>query len=1330
MNEPATRRRRHWTFWPLVGVAAVFVIAFLLAGWILGSSGGASLALSAAGLEATGLEGRLAGPLRAKRIEFNRPQVRVVVENVTFDWAPLGLAGGKFHVTNLVAESISIATAPSHEPATLPLTLEPPLTIVVDKAQVKRVRFGTLTNPKPGSESTFAKVDSDPGFGGGWTPDFEALDINLQSVAGGEAWVIEKLGATTKIGRVDVRGTVGARKPFNLDVTAELAGERDGRRYRITGTAKGELAKFEAIVRGTEGGVTGDAHVAIEPFEAQPVRRIAGNLGGIDINAFFPEAPRTLVSVQADIVATKDNALEGAAQLVNTETGPIDKERLPIAQLKGRLRIAPPRYDVLGATVAFAGGGSAKGDIRIDGAQAEMKLDVQGVDLAAWHGKLKPTKLAGVVEAHASAEVQRFSVNLEDPRFEIAGKAAIEKRKLTVQEVRIARGPSVAKLSGAMDLDGVRAFDFAGTLEHLDPSAFASAPQGEINARVRAKGIFSPAIAGELNVEGLDGRLAGLALSGHASVSGEEKRIAKADVSMTLGGSTLDAKGALGRTGDAMDVKLVSTDLAPIGKALAIDLAGALDIDARLTGTYAAPGGTARAKGEKLRVPGGVGFETLAIRMDIAGDASGKAEGAFDATNVTHATKIGAEVVAKAVNATLAGTRSRHRLSLQATLPAEMAPLALPTDAPREPRFSIVLAGGLVDKAAKMAWAGSIESASLTGHNAMQLAAPAPLTLARDRIEMGDALFKGDLGDARFAVTRWSPQAIELRGSSEGLLTRPIVRALGLAMSPRSNIVLAAQWDLKAGDTLDGFVRVKRVRGDLRMGEPPVALGVETLDASLEATRGQVKAALTLRGTQVGRIDASANTVVRKEDGEWRFPRNAPLSGSVEADVPTLKWAADWAGPEAKLEGRLRGKVAIGGMLGAPTYAGRIAADSIEVQNTTFGFDVDEGSAAFAFDEKTVRIEKFELASAWRPNDAAKKRFGNEVAMTRGTITAEGSLDLGDRSGAIVVHASSYPVSQLATRFIAGSGEARIAANERDITITGAFKADAGWLGIADSAPPSLSDDVLVDRGGEVPVAAGDRQRLALDFRLGLGDHLYFAGRGLFTRLVGDLRLRGEPGRSLAATGSIRTDGGTYDAYGQKLAIERGVLSFQGTLENPGLNVLAVRAQDLPVTAGVEILGTVSRPDVRLYSRPDVPDHEKLSWLVLGRGPADASEKDTATLAAAAGALLGATNNRRILRSFGLDDFGISRQNAGTLGALPQSTVAGRTSSTSGTDVFTVGKRLTQDIYVSYQQGLADAQASLRFTYQVSRKLQFLLRAGDRPGVDAIYHFTFGGDKK
>mgnify|MGYP000039875964 CR=1 FL=1 len=39
------------------------------------------------------------------------------------------------------------------------------------------------------------------------------------------------------------------------------------------------------------------------------------------------------------------------------------------------------------------------------------------------------------------------------------------------------------------------------------------------------------------------------------------------------------------------------------------------------------------------------------------------------------------------------------------------------------------------------------------------------------------------------------------------------------------------------------------------------------------------------------------------------------------------------------------------------------------------------------------------------------------------------------------------------------------------------------------------------------------------------------------------------------------------------------------------------------IEAGVQISGTAQKPVVRLISDPDLPEVEKLSWLVLGHGP-------------------------------------------------------------------------------------------------------------------------------
>jgi translocation and assembly module TamB len=112
---------------------------------------------------------------------------------------------------------------------------------------------------------------------------------------------------------------------------------------------------------------------------------------------------------------------------------------------------------------------------------------------------------------------------------------------------------------------------------------------------------------------------------------------------------------------------------------------------------------------------------------------------------------------------------------------------------------------------------------------------------------------------------------------------------------------------------------------------------------------------------------------------------------------------------------------------------------------------------------------------------------------------------------------------------------------------------------------------------------------------------------------------------------------------------------------------------------------------------------------------------------AAARAMLGSgAPGGDFAKRFGFDEVRIGRPDAASaLGALPQSTVAGKTGSASAADVVTVGKRLTNDIHVLYEQGLADAEGALRVSWQITRQFQLLLRAGYLPGLDAVYRWTF-----
>ncbi len=222
-------------------------------------------------------------------------------------------------------------------------------------------------------------------------------------------------------------------------------------------------------------------------------------------------------------------------------------------------------------------------------------------------------------------------------------------------------------------------------------------------------------------------------------------------------------------------------------------------------------------------------------------------------------------------------------------------------------------------------------------------------------------------------------------------------------------------------------------------------------------------------------------------------------------------------------------------------------------------------------------------------------------------------------------------------------------------------------------------------------------------------------GRGVSTRLAGSLELTNLPGDALVPrlSGQLRTVRGTYKAYGQQLDIERGVLRFEGPFDNPALDVLAIRP-NLQQRVGVQISGTALSPLVRLYAQPELPDAEKLSWLILGRSSANGGA-EAALLQQAAMALLGGSGP------------GLSGSLAAALG-LDELSMRGSATSSDGTTTgatVTLGKRVSQDFYVAYESSLAGAMGTLYIFYDLSRRFTLRAQAGEQSAIDLIFTLRY-----
>lgn len=168
------------------------------------------------------------------------------------------------------------------------------------------------------------------------------------------------------------------------------------------------------------------------------------------------------------------------------------------------------------------------------------------------------------------------------------------------------------------------------------------------------------------------------------------------------------------------------------------------------------------------------------------------------------------------------------------------------------------------------------------------------------------------------------------------------------------------------------------------------------------------------------------------------------------------------------------------------------------------------------------------------------------------------------------------------------------------------------------------------------------------------------------------------------------------------------MLSFAGPLDDPGLDVLAVRKTPT-VKAGVQLRGTAQRPLVTLYSEPPLPDGEKLAWLMLGHGLDRGGQQEFALLQLAAGALLSraesASLQSQIAGAFGLDSFEVR---------------AGEGEDLSST-VVSVGRRLSSRATLAYEQSLDGLNQAVKVIYQLGRHVRVEAKAGQPNSLDVFY---------
>jgi translocation and assembly module TamB len=527
------------------------------------------------------------------------------------------------------------------------------------------------------------------------------------------------------------------------------------------------------------------------------------------------------------------------------------------------------------------------------------------------------------------------------------------------------------------------------------------------------------------------------------------------------------------------------------------------------------------------------------------------------------------------------------------------------------------------------------------------------------------------------------------------------------------------------------------------------ARGALAIDAR-QLTLSQAKLQGELRGAP---WQANIDTLA------YPFDPEAPLQGDIGLQSDNLAWAAALLGPAYRAGGRLSARLKLAGTPAAPRWQGFLHGDALSFAALDLGLRLESGQLRLDFDENMLRLENFQFTNPHSPLpqklDREQRESLKSIANAPGSVSGQGYLQLPGNDaadnragGQLEFQLDKLGVMQRPEQWLAlsGTGRLQLAESQQRLNLEAKLNVDGGYWRLADLGAPRLSDDVIVSPGERHPGGwqgsggASDSQkplRANLVVDIDLGSKLYFVGAGVYSRLRGALRVQGQNGEPPRASGSIHVADGRFDAYGQRLDIEQGVLTFNGLVQNPVLNIRALR-KNQAVEAGVGITGTAQKPVIRLISEPNVPDAEKLSWLVLGEAPDEQSGADYSTLLAAAQAILGDQDGgpgsalADLQQSLGVNiSMGKSGKHQGPASQVAQSGGFGnRDDNTAQSQVVRVGARLADGLTLSYEQSLTGAESVLKLTYALTRRLSLVGQTGSDNALDLFYSFHFGKNSR
>ncbi|HGE8241443.1 autotransporter assembly complex protein TamB [Aeromonas sp. 82P] len=469
-----------------------------------------------------------------------------------------------------------------------------------------------------------------------------------------------------------------------------------------------------------------------------------------------------------------------------------------------------------------------------------------------------------------------------------------------------------------------------------------------------------------------------------------------------------------------------------------------------------------------------------------------------------------------------------------------------------------------------------------------------------------------------------------------------------------------------------------------------VADGLKTdyqqLALALDFERQQAAIRLDFASKQIGNIDT--DLLIREPAGRGL------LGGQLKFDDLKLNTFAPLIPEVRSLQGIISADARFDGTLAAPLLFGQLNLRDGEVQTHSDMVTLT----------KLVTHLKIE---------------GNRAELDGSMLVGKGPLALGGWlswakmpvSGSLTIQGKDLEAQYPGMGRVRVSPDIAVSLGE-ETRITG--QVDIPWARILVKSLPdsavAVSDDVTVVYDDLPPVTKQASLPLAMKVAIRLGNDVKLDAMGLKTDVSGGLNIRQDPEKPLAGNGQLVLTNGRFKAYGQNLIIKEGRILFSGPLDRPFLNIEANRDPDTiegQVTVGVRVTGPASKPEITVYSEPQMAQSEQLSYLLRGKGLQTNGEDGGFNGLLVAGAVNQANG---VVSSIG-ESLGMSDVSLDTAGSGDNTQV-------------TLSAYLLPGLQFQYGVGVFSPIAEFKLRYEVLPRLYLQAMSGVAQAVDIFYRFT------